>query len=144
MGTRHGGLATVRGLGLLKVVEEVWVRAWERVIARRDKGGEDWEECRPFRQASRWPKEVASARGGLCRTMVEVRRGIEESQPARIARRKVDKTGEPNERWVYRTNAASERLWILGTVGKREREDRVGASERAGSHRLPGTRVEKI
>jgi hypothetical protein len=56
---------------------------------------------------------------------VGVRRGIEESQPARIARRKVDKTGEPKERWVYRTNSASERLWILGTVGKREREDRM-------------------
>ena len=98
------------------------MRAWERVIARKDKGGEDWEECKPFRQASRWPKEVASARGGLCRTIVGVRRGIEESQPARIARRKVDKTGEPKERWVYRTNSASERLRILGTVGKRERE----------------------
>ncbi len=53
--------------------------AWERVIARRDGGGEDWEECKPFRQASRWPKEVASARGGLCRTIVGVRRGIEET-----------------------------------------------------------------
>jgi hypothetical protein len=69
------------------------VRACARVIARRDGGGEDWEECRPFLQASRWPNEVASARGGLCRTIVGVRRGIEESQPARIARRKVDKTG---------------------------------------------------
>ena len=132
------------GLGVLAVVYEVWVRAWERVIARRDGGGEDWEECKPFRQASRWPKEVASARGGLCRTIVGVRRGIEESQPARIARRKVDKTGEPKERWVYRTNSASERLWILGTVGKREREDRMGVPEKAGSHTLPGTRVEKI
>jgi len=101
-GTRHGGLATVLGLGLgaVAAVCEVWVRAWERVIARRAGGGEDWEECRPFRQASRWPKEVASARGGLCRTIVGVRRGIEESQPARIARRKVDKVGEPKERWV--------------------------------------------
>ena len=101
-GTRHGGLATVLGLGLgaVAAVCEVWVRAWERVIARRAGGGEDWEECRPFRQALRWPKEVASARGGLCRTIVGVRRGIEESQPARIARRKVDKVGEPKERWV--------------------------------------------
>jgi hypothetical protein len=44
---------------------------------------------------------------------------------------------------VYRTNSASERLWILGTVGKREREDRTGP-EKAGSHTLPGTRVEKV
>ena len=145
VGAGHGRLSMVRGLGLgvLAVVYEVWMRAWERVIARRDGGGEDWEECKPFRQASRWPKEVASARGGLCRTIVGVRRGLEESQPARIARRKVDKTGEPKERWVYRTNSASERLWILGTVGKREREDRTGP-EKTGSHTLPGPRVEKV
>ncbi len=147
-GTGHGGLATVRGLGLgvLAVVYEVWVRAWERVIARRDGGGEDWEECKPFQQASIWPKELASARGGLCRTIVGVRRG-EESQPARIAWRKVDKTREPKERWVYKTNSASERLWILGTVGKREREDsedRMGVPKKAGLHTLPGTRVENI
>ena len=59
------------GLGVLAVVDEVWVRAWERVIARRDRGGEDWEECKPFRQASRWPKEVASARGGISRDQIE-------------------------------------------------------------------------
>jgi hypothetical protein len=146
LGTRYGGLAIVLGLGLgvVAVVCEVWVRAWERVIGRRDGGGEDWEECKPFRQASRWPKEVASARGGLCRTIVGVRRGIEESQPARIAWRKVDKAGEPKERWVYRTNSVSERLRILGTVGKREREYARGVPERAGAHTLPVTCVEKI
>jgi hypothetical protein len=37
------------------------------------------------RRTSRWPKEVASARGGLCRTIVGVRRGIGESQPARTS-----------------------------------------------------------
>ncbi len=48
--TRHGGLATVLvvGLWVVAVVCEVWVQAWERVIARRDGGGEDWEECKPF------------------------------------------------------------------------------------------------
>ncbi len=45
---------------------------------------------------------------------------------------------------MYRTNAASERLRILGTVGKREREDARGVPERAGAHMLPGAWVEKI
>jgi hypothetical protein len=64
VGTGHGRLATVRGLGLgvLAVVYEVCVRASERVIARRDGGGEDWEECKPFRQASRWPKDEGSSK----------------------------------------------------------------------------------
>ncbi len=104
------------------------------------------KECKPFRQASRCKMAEGSSKrkGEVCRTIMGLRRGIEESQPARIARRKVDKTGEPNERWVYRTHSASERLRILGTVGKRERKDKIGVPERAGVHTLPGTCVEKI
>ena len=51
---------------------------WAQVRAKIVGGGEERVVWRPFRQASRWPKEVASALGGLWRTMVAVRREMEE------------------------------------------------------------------
>ena len=64
----------------------------------------------------RWPREVARASGGFARTILDVRRGIDERKPDRMARRKVDREGEPKLRWVYRTKAASEMLRMVGTV----------------------------
>ena len=64
----------------------------------------------------RWPREVARASGGFARTILDVRRGIEERKPDRMARRKVDREGEPKLRWVHRTKAASEMLRMVGTV----------------------------
>ena len=48
----------------------------------------------------RWPREVARASGGLARTILGVRRGIEERNPERMAWRKVEMEGEPKLRWA--------------------------------------------
>jgi hypothetical protein len=72
----------------------------------------DW---RPWRWALRWPREVARARGGLARTIFGVRRGREERNPERMAKRKVEREGEPKLRWVCRTKVASEMLRVVGT-----------------------------
>ena len=52
------------------------------------------------RWALRWPREVARASGGFARTILDVRRGIDERKPDRMARRKVEREGEPKLRWV--------------------------------------------
>ena len=74
----------------------------ERVTAGSAVGGMDFRvEFSPWRRALRWPREVASARGGLARTRVGVSRGVEERKPERMASRKVeDMEGEPKHRWV--------------------------------------------
>ena len=57
-------------------------------------GGMDFRvELSPWRWALRWPREVASARGGLASTRVGVSRGMEERKPERMAKRKVDVCG---------------------------------------------------
>ena len=48
----------------------------------------------------RWPREVARASGGFARTILGVRRGIDERKPDRMARRKVEMEGEPKLRWA--------------------------------------------
>jgi hypothetical protein len=124
------------------------VRAWARVIARRDGGGEDWEECKLFRQASRWPKEVASARGGIMQdnSGSKARYRGEPARPAntnsteksrydRGAKRAVGVVDKLGSRKVADTGYSRE---------ERERDDMRGGTERAGSHTLPGTCVEKI
>ena len=91
-------------------------REAERVIAGSAVGEMDLRvDLRPWRWAFRWPREVARARGGLARTIWGVRRGSEERKPERMAKRKVEREGEPKLRWVYRTHAASEMLRMMGT-----------------------------
>ena len=48
----------------------------------------------------RWPREVARASGGFARTILGVRRGIEERNLERMAWRKVEMEGEPKLRWA--------------------------------------------
>ena len=64
-------------------------------------GGERWRvDWRCWEMRSRWPKEVAGERGGFCMTRVGVKRGRWVKRRARIARRKVEREGEPKARWV--------------------------------------------
>ena len=73
----------------------------DRVMAGSAVGGMVLRvELSPWRWALRWPREVASARGGLESTRVGVSRGVEERKPERMAKRKVDVEGEPKHRWV--------------------------------------------
>ena len=73
----------------------------DRVMAGSAVGGMVLRvELSPWRWALRWPREVASARGGLESTRVGVSRGMEERKPERMAKRKVDVEGEPKHRWV--------------------------------------------
>jgi hypothetical protein len=66
-----GGTCNGMGVGLRVAL------CWARVRARREGGKDRRVECRPLRQASRWPKDVAREREGLRRTIVAVRRGID-------------------------------------------------------------------
>ena len=99
MGLEEWGRAEVTVWTILVLV---WVwsswRRWALVVTRAAGEGEERVEWRPCLHASKCPKDVAIARGGLRRTSCGVRRGIDFSQPARMAARKVDKTGEPKDR----------------------------------------------
>ena len=73
----------------------------DRVVAWRAVDGMVLRvELRPWRWALRWPREVARASGGFARTILDVRRGMDERKPDRMARRKVEREGEPKLRWV--------------------------------------------
>ena len=60
------------GVTVWTILVLVWVwsswRRWALVVARAAGEGEERVEWRPCPRASKWPKDVASARGGLWRT----------------------------------------------------------------------------
>ena len=78
----------VRGLRRVAVVVVV-----EAGLARAD-GGCLRVEARPWRWASRWPKDVARLSGGFFVMSLQVRRGMEERKPLRTAFMSVEVAGE--------------------------------------------------